>query len=230
VLDHTPTIRLSRLTTHVVPIAPRVRSGVPFRCAHNFAVSRFCARSRRPNRRLAHSGHHDGLIPCRCEPQSGLTWPETRPSLGLGLPIYRGRRQSPQPEPQPAERPPRHACWVTIYETLHRLSAQGTPIATMARHLGISRPTVYADLRRDTPPGPRRLQRPSSARVLTPYLPYLIRRWRERGADSRQLWREIQARGYAHAARTVGRFITQLRRAADAGLPPESQGSPYTRP
>jgi transposase len=146
------------------------------------------------------------------------------------IPTYRGRRQSPQPEPPPAERPPRHARWVTIYETLHRLSAQGTPIATMARHLGISRPTVYAYLRRDTPPGPRRLQRRPSARVLTPYIPYLIRRWRESGADSRQLWREIQALGYTHSARTVGRFITRLRRAADVGQPPESQRSPYTRP
>jgi transposase len=66
--------------------------------------------------------------------------------------------------------------------------------------------------------------------VLTPYLSYLIRRWRESGADSRQLWRELQALGYAHSARTVGRFITQLRRAADGGQPPESQHSPYTRP
>jgi transposase len=145
-------------------------------------------------------------------------------------PRYQGRRRSPKPTPLPVERPPRHARWVTIYEALHRLHAQGTPIATMARQLGISRPTVYAYLRRDTPPGPRRLQRPPSARVLTPYLPYLIRRWRESGADSRQLWRELQALGYAHSARTVGRFITQLRRAADAGQPPESQHSPYTRP
>jgi transposase len=66
--------------------------------------------------------------------------------------------------------------------------------------------------------------------VLTPYVPYLIRRWRESGADSRQLWREIQTLGYTHSTRTVGRFITRLRRAADAGAPPESQRSPYTRP
>jgi transposase len=55
------------------------------------------------------------------------------------------------------------------------------------------------------------------------------RRWRESGADSRQLWREIQTLGYTHSARTVGRFITRLRRAADMGQPPESQRSPYTR-
>jgi hypothetical protein len=66
--------------------------------------------------------------------------------------------------------------------------------------------------------------------VVTPYVPYLIRRWRESGADSRQLWRDIRALGYTHSARTVGRFITQLRRAADAGQPPESQRSPYMRP
>jgi transposase len=66
--------------------------------------------------------------------------------------------------------------------------------------------------------------------VLTPYTPYLIRRWRESGADSRQLWREIQALGYTHSARTVGRFITRLRRASDGGYAPEVHASPYTRP
>jgi Helix-turn-helix domain of resolvase len=146
-------------------------------------------------------------------------------------PMHRGRRRHPKPAPQEeAARPQRHARWAAIYEAVHALRAQGTTIATIARQLGISRPTVYAYLRRDTPPGPRRLQRPPSARVLTPYTPYLIRRWRESGADSRQLWREIRALGFAHSARTVCRFITRLRRAADAGFPPESQRSPYTRP
>jgi hypothetical protein len=65
---------------------------------------------------------------------------------------------------------------------------------------------------------------------LTPYIPYLIRRWRESGVDSMQLWREIRALGYTHSARTVCRFITSLRRASEAGLAPETQGSPYTRP
>jgi transposase len=144
-------------------------------------------------------------------------------------PMYQGRRRRSKPTP-PAERPPRHARWVAIYEAVRALRARGTPIAMLARQLGISRPTVYAYLRRDMPPGPRQLQRPPSARVLTPYEPYLIRRWRESGADSRQLWREIQRLGYPHSARTVGRFITRLRRAADAGQPPESQRSPYMRP
>jgi transposase len=155
------------------------------------------------------------------------------PPMGVlpGAPMYRGRRRNPKPTPQEeAVRPPRHARWVAIYEAVRTLRVQGTPIATMARRLGISRPTVYAYLRRDIPPGPRRFQWRPSARVLTPYLPYVIRRWRESGVDSMQLWREIQALGYRHSARTVGRFITRLRRAADAGYPPEAQRSPYMRP
>jgi transposase len=145
--------------------------------------------------------------------------------------MYRGRRQRSTKGQlrAEAERQCRHAPWVAIYEAVHTLQAQGTPITIIARPLGISRPTSDASLRRATPPGPKRRQWRPSARVLTPYMPYLIRRWRESGADSRQLWREMRALGYAHPARTVCRFVTRLRRAADAGQSPESQGSPYTR-
>ena len=148
-----------------------------------------------------------------------------------GTPLYRGRRRSPKPAPrEEAAPPPRHARWVAVYEAVHALQAQGTPVTVIARRLGISRPTVYAYLRRETPPGPQQLQWRPSARVLTPFVPYLIRRWRESGTDSMQLWHEMQALGYSHSARTVCRFITQLRHAAEAGQPPEPQGSPDTRP
>jgi len=149
-----------------------------------------------------------------------------------GTPMYRGRRRHSKPaqlREEPA-RPPRHARWVAIYEAVQTLRAQGTSLTTIARQLGISRPTVYAYLRRDTPPGPRRLPRRPSARGLTPYIPSLIRRWRESGAASRQLWREIRALGFAQSARTVCRFITRRRRASEAGYAPELQASPYTRP
>ena len=153
----------------------------------------------------------------------------TRPPRVIPVtPRYHGRR--PKPAPPPDERLPRHARWIAIYEAIQTLRARGTPIATISRQLGISRPTVDAYLRRDTPPGPRQLHRPPSARVLIPYVSYLIRRWRESRADSRQLWREIQTLGYTHSARTVGRFITPLRRDADAGQPLASQRSPYIRP
>jgi transposase len=155
--------------------------------------------------------------------------------LGSSVPVmprYQGRRRSPQTQLHLTEsgRPPRHAPWVEIYAALPTLHAQGLPVATIARQLGISRPTVYAYLRREAPPGPKRPQFRWSTPVLTPYIPDLIRRWRESGANSAQLWREIQALGYTHSARTVGRFITQLRRASEAGQAPETQGSPDTRP
>jgi hypothetical protein len=84
-------------------------------------------------------------------------------------------------------------------------------------------------LRQATPPGPKRPQFRQANQVLTPYVPYLLRRWREGCGDSAQLRREIQALGYTHSARTVSRFVTQLRRAGEAGRPPE-QLSPFTRP
>jgi transposase len=63
-------------------------------------------------------------------------------------PMYRGWRQTSQTQRhQEPKRPPRHARWVAIYEALHTLHAQGIPVTTMARQLGISRPTVYAYLR-----------------------------------------------------------------------------------
>src|SRR5918992_440152 len=147
-------------------------------------------------------------------------------------PMYPGRRRSLQTQPHPTNggRQPRPTPWAEIYATLHTLHAQGLPVATIARQLGISRPTVYAYLRREAPPGPKRPQFRWSTHVLTPYIPYLIRRWRACGANSMQLWREIQALGYTQSARTVGRFITRLRRASEAGLAPETQGSPYTCP
>ena len=109
--------------------------------------------------------------------------------------MYRGRRQRSTKGQLRAEaaRQHRHVPWVAIYDTLHMLHAQGTPIATITRQLGISRLTVYAYLRRDTPPGLKRPHWRPSAQVLTPYIPYLLRRWRERGADSRLLWREMQS-------------------------------------
>jgi transposase len=144
--------------------------------------------------------------------------------------MYRGRRQCSHVEHQrrEVEQQQRHAAWGTTYKAIHTLHAQGASVTTIAQQLGISRPTVYAYLRRATPPSPRSPQRPGQ--VLRPYMAYLIRRWREGSTDSMQLWRELRALGYAHSARTVSRFLTRLRRASEAGWAPETQTSAYTRP
>ena len=150
--------------------------------------------------------------------------------LGPVSPLYRGKRQCShiQQQRREAEQQQRHATWVTTYEVIHTLHAQGTPVTMIAQQLGISRPTVYAYLRRTSPPSPRSPQR--SGQVLRPYTSYVIQRWREGCTDSMQLWRELRALGYGHSARTVSRFLTRLRRASEAGWAPETQASPYTRP
>src|SRR5262245_37141411 len=145
-------------------------------------------------------------------------------------PMYRGRHHSVRVQQQQREaaQQQRHATWVATYEAVHALRAQGTLVTMIAQQLGLSRPTVYRLLRRTTPPPPRSPQR--SGQVLRPYMAYLIRRWREGCADSRQLWRERREQGYTYSARMSSRFITRLRQAGDAGLAPETQPSPYTRP
>ena len=149
---------------------------------------------------------------------------------GPVTPMYRGRHQCSQAwqQRQEAAQQQRHAAWVTTYTAIHTLHAQGLPVTTIATQLGISRPTVYAYLRRATPPSPRSPQR--SGQVLRPSRAYLIQRWREGCTDSLQLWRELRALGYTYSSRTVSRFITRLRRASEAGWAPETQTSPYTRP
>jgi transposase len=132
---------------------------------------------------------------------------------------YRGRRQCLHLEHQrrEAQHQQRHAAWVAPSAALHTLHAQGTPVTTIAQQLGISRPTVYASLRRALPPSPRSPQR--SGQVLRPSMPYLLQRWRE-----------LRALGYAYSARTVSRFLPRLRRASEAGGAPETQTAPSTRP
>ena len=153
---------------------------------------------------------------------------EAAPDVGM----YQGRHHSPQNwiKRQQSKRQRLHAPRVKLYHQIRRLYDEGTTVTEIAQRLKISRPTVYTHLRRGAPPEPKTHTGRSSARVLAPYIPYLIRRWRESGADSMQLWREIQAQGYRHSSRTVSRFITELRRASEAGRPPEVAQSPYTRP
>jgi transposase len=87
-------------------------------------------------------GHHRPALQAATAPTAMALTPADNP---IAVPsMYRGRRQSSTQGPLRAEaaRQPRHAPWVAIYDTRHMLHAQGTPIATIARQLGISRPTV----------------------------------------------------------------------------------------
>ena len=144
---------------------------------------------------------------------------------------YRGRRHSPQnwKKRQDKKRQQLHKPRVAIYHKIRQLYESDVTITQIARQLKSSRPTVDRHLHRGRPPEQKTRTASPSRHVLTPYIPYLIQGWRESGADSMQLWREIQSQGYQHSARTVARFITELRRASEAGRPPEIVPSAYTR-
>jgi transposase len=146
--------------------------------------------------------------------------------------MYRGRRCRPQhwKQRQERQRQQRHAARVAMYDTICRLYEDGATVMAIARRLKISRTTVYRQVRRGSPPEPKTCMRRSSDRVLDPYIPYLMERWRGGNVTGQQLFREIQAQGYPYSSSTVRRFIASLRRASEAGRPPEVEQSPYTRP
>jgi transposase len=146
--------------------------------------------------------------------------------------MYRGRRRRPQPwkQRQEHQRQQRYAARVAMYDTICRLYEDGATVMAIARRLKISRTTVYRQVRRGGPPAPKTGTRRSSDRVLDPYIAYLIERWRGGHVSGQQLFREIQAQGYAYSSSTVRRLIASLRRASEAGRPPEVEQSPYTRP
>jgi len=138
--------------------------------------------------------------------------------------IYRGRRKAPHDYEQRMEAASlqRHAKYVTAYERIHTLRAAGADIAGISRTVGVSRETVYRYLRMPQPPTRKRpLPR---RKVLTPFYPYLLRRWDEGCHDGMRLWREIRAQGFAYSSTNVSRFVAGLRR----GLP-RPQRSPMLR-
>lgn len=103
--------------------------------------------------------------------------------------MYRGRHDQPQNwlKRQEFQRQKRHVARVARYHTICQLYHEGMTVAAIARRLNINRKTVDAQLQRGRPPEPKtRTVRPSD-RVLTPYIPYLIERWREGNVSGQQL-------------------------------------------
>lgn len=79
-------------------------------------------------------------------------------------------------------------------QEIQALFATGMPIAAIARHLGLTRPTV----RRSLVATPVAQVDPPAAPVglLTPDEPYLWQRWQQGCRNAKTLWQEIQAQGY----------------------------------
>jgi transposase len=104
----------------------------------------------------------------------------------------------------------RHVYYVDLYEKIHHFHAKNVDVATIARHVGVSRQTVYRYLHMQSPPERTRIQY-TRKKLIEPYKPYLLQRWNEGCRNAQQLWREITQMGYSASVTTVSRFIGQLR-------------------
>jgi len=138
---------------------------------------------------------------------------------------YPGKHTSTRPQrwQQRAEDASRikHERYVTAYETVHTLHANGADVADIARTVGISRRTVYRSLSRDGPPErtrPIRAPRPQRRA----WEAYIVRRWNEGCHNGRRVWREARASRHTCAERHVARFVAQIRREGPQRHPPST--------
>jgi transposase len=117
----------------------------------------------------------------------------------------------------------RHARWVHRYHQIQRLHAQHVGVAAIARQVQVSRPTVYRYLAMPQPPE-RQRSRHRGQLLITPFIPYLRRRWNAGCRNAQQLWRELVAQGYRPSRMTVERYVGQLRR--ETGTPCKFRQAP----
>lgn len=85
--------------------------------------------------------------------------------------------------------------------------AQGMTQADIAKRVALSERTVRTWLKQGFLPSYRRSHRRS---MFDPYAAYVLSRWEAGVHDGKQLFEEIQAKGFKGSVRTVGRFLQTL--------------------
>jgi transposase len=126
----------------------------------------------------------------------------------LGVSLHQSSELTPTPALLSQAR---QARWVHRYHEIQRLRAQQLRIAAIARRVQVSRPTVYRYLARPQPPE-RQRSRHRGPLLITPFIPYLRRRWNAGCRHAQQLWRELVAQGHRPSRMTGERYVGQLRR------------------
>jgi len=111
----------------------------------------------------------------------------------------------------------RHERLVEQWRNIRRLYLAKADLRDICRQLGISARTVYRYKNLTEPPPRRAYKRRAS--VLDPYVPYLVKRWKEGCHNGKRLYRELREQGYANSEEICARFIAQLRRAGAQGKP-----------
>jgi len=95
------------------------------------------------------------------------------------------------------------------YEQIIALHRQGLSQRAIARHLHVSRKVVQRSVRAGS--FPERVPTGRRQSKLTPYLPYLRRRWEQGCHNGLQLAREIQAQGFRGSASLVRKLMGDWR-------------------
>ncbi len=124
----------------------------------------------------------------------------------------------------------RQAARQARYETIQRLHQQGWTQRAIAAQLDLAPRTVRKYLHASSCPVPQR--RPARRKLLTRYMPYLLKRLEEGCYNAAQLFRELKAQGVRGKHTIVRDVVTQLRK--EQGLPQRAwsgltiEGSPQS--
>ncbi len=90
------------------------------------------------------------------------------------------------------------------YEQVRALHVEGVSIKRIAEQMKLSRTTVRKLVKAEGFP---EMAPHSRAGALTPFEPYLCRRWQEGCRNALQLWREVSAQGYRGTHRQVSKWV-----------------------
>jgi transposase len=144
-------------------------------------------------------------------PQAGQT--EVTGAIPTTQPPSDASSRPLSPKAQMRQRRRQH--WEHCFDQVHSLLEQGMTKKAVARELNLSIKTVrkYSRL----PALPIKTSPKSGPRILDPYRAYLRERLGAEAVGHRQLWREIQMRGYAGGPTTVYEYTRHLRQ--ELGLP-----------
>ncbi len=107
------------------------------------------------------------------------------------------------------------------YQEVVALAEQGHGPTAIGNQVGLTRQTVARWLQAGTFPE----RAPSAPRnmLVTPYEPYLRERWQAGCQNSRQLWREVQARGFPGGHETIRRLVVGWRTERGRSGPPRKR-------
>jgi len=146
--------------------------------------------------RAAEQGRHDAVA----AGSGTLPVPPSVPQAGVEV-LAAGRRERR----------------VATHGQVWRLKGEGWTAEAIARHLGISRASVFRNLRHEV--FPERERRTDAGRsLLDPWQEAVLGHWNSGRRDGRGLFRVLRQQGYRGSYATLSRYLHRLRR-AQGGVP-----------